>query len=88
MLAKGAGLEPGRLVAQLGDCHLYANHIDQAKELLSRDIEGGVYPFIAIEGKGISLDGNRMPTIPKFWQVHIENYEPLPVIPAPLSVGN
>lgn len=88
MLAKGANLEPGRLVAQLGDCHLYANHIEQSKELLSRDIEGGVYPFIAIEGNGLSLDSSRMPVIPKFWQVHIENYEPLPMIPAPLSVGN
>jgi thymidylate synthase len=36
LLAKGASLKPGRLIAQLGDCHLYNNHLDQAKEYLSR----------------------------------------------------
>jgi thymidylate synthase len=36
LLAKGAGLKPGRLIAQLGDCHLYNNHLDQAKEYISR----------------------------------------------------
>ena len=87
MLAKGANLKPGRLVAQLGDCHLYANHIDQAKELLSRDIEGSVYPFVAIEGNGLSLDKHRDVVIPHHWQIHLENYEPLPAIAAPLSVG-
>ena len=88
MLAKGAGLRPRRLIAQLGDCHLYANHIEQSKELLSRDIEGKTYPFVAIEGPGLSLDKNRMPQIPQFWQIHLENYEPLSAIKAPLSVGN
>ena len=36
MLAKGAGLKPGRLIGQLGDCHLYNNHLEQAKEYLDR----------------------------------------------------
>jgi thymidylate synthase len=31
MLAKGANLIPGELIGQLGDCHLYNNHLDQAK---------------------------------------------------------
>ncbi|MDC1435223.1 thymidylate synthase, partial [Flavobacteriaceae bacterium] len=38
MLAKGANLKPGRLIGQLGDCHLYNNHLDQAKEFLDRPI--------------------------------------------------
>ena len=38
MLAKGADLKPGRLIGQLGDCHLYNNHLDQAKEFLDRPI--------------------------------------------------
>ena len=37
MLAKEAGLEEGRLVGFLGDTHIYLNHIDGAKEQLSRD---------------------------------------------------
>ena len=35
MLAKGSDLIPGQLIGQLGDCHLYNNHLDQAKEYLS-----------------------------------------------------
>ena len=37
MLAQQCGLEPGDFVWTGGDCHLYANHLDQAREQLSRD---------------------------------------------------
>ena len=36
LLAKESGLEPGILSGSLCDLHLYENHIDQAKEQLSR----------------------------------------------------
>ena len=36
MLAQQAGLEPGEFVWTGGDCHLYSNHVDQAREQLSR----------------------------------------------------
>ena len=36
MMAKVVGLEPGEFVHTLGDAHLYLNHIDQAREQLSR----------------------------------------------------
>ena len=36
MLALGANLKPGKLIGQLGDCHLYNNHLDQAKIYLGR----------------------------------------------------
>ena len=39
MLAKGAGLKAGQLIGNLGDCHLYNNHIDQGKLQLSRDLK-------------------------------------------------
>lgn len=87
MLAKGANLKPGRLIGQLGDCHLYANHIDQAREMLSRSIEGMDYPFVAIEGNGLHLTPQREVIVPQNWQLHLENYEPHPSIKAPLSVG-
>ncbi|MGB0417947.1 MAG: thymidylate synthase [Acholeplasmataceae bacterium] len=30
MLAKGFNYKPGQLIGQLGDCHLYNNHLEQA----------------------------------------------------------
>ncbi|MFN3515126.1 MAG: thymidylate synthase [Phenylobacterium sp.] len=45
MMAKVTGLEPGEFVHTLGDAHLYLNHLDQAREQLSRE----PYPFPIME---------------------------------------
>jgi thymidylate synthase len=37
MVAQVTGLAPGDLVHTLGDAHLYLNHLEQAKEQISRD---------------------------------------------------
>jgi thymidylate synthase len=37
MVAKVTGLEPGEFVHTLGDAHLYLNHLDQAREQLTRE---------------------------------------------------
>lgn len=37
MAAQVTGLKPGEFVHTLGDAHLYNNHIDQAREQLTRD---------------------------------------------------
>lgn len=37
MVAKVAGLEPGEFVHTFGDAHLYLNHLDQAREQLTRE---------------------------------------------------
>jgi thymidylate synthase len=41
MVAKVTGLEPGEFVHTLGYAHLYLNHLDQAREQLTRE----PYPF-------------------------------------------
>lgn len=45
MLAHVCGLEPGELVYTTGDTHIYANHVEQVKEQLSRT----PYPFPTVE---------------------------------------
>jgi thymidylate synthase len=37
MVAKVCDLEPGDFVHTLGDAHLYSNHVDQAREQLTRE---------------------------------------------------
>lgn len=45
MMAKVTGLQPGEFVHTLGDAHLYLNHLEQAREQLSRE----PFPFPALE---------------------------------------
>lgn len=47
LLAKESGLQEGKLVGFLADVHIYENHIDGAKEQLTRDPEK--YPLSTIE---------------------------------------
>lgn len=49
LLAKEAGLEEGTLVGFLGDVHIYKNHLEGAREQLSRD--PNVHPLCTIETK-------------------------------------
>ena len=36
MVAQVTGLKPGEFVLTLGDAHLYLNHLEQAREQLTR----------------------------------------------------
>jgi thymidylate synthase len=45
MVAQVTGLEPGEFVHTLGDAHLYLNHLDQAREQLTR----APYPLPVLE---------------------------------------
>lgn len=49
LLAKEAGLKEGKLVGFLADVHIYENHVDGAKEQLSRDPEKFQLPTIETE---------------------------------------
>ena len=80
MLAKGAGLKAGQLIGQLGDCHLYNNHLEQAKEY--RDRPRRAMPQLELES-GI----NYLAYIPEASSIKLNNYNPYAAIKAELSVG-
>ena len=82
MLAKGAGLKAGQLIGQLGDCHLYNNHLDQAKEYLDRPKRA--LPSLELSS-GIYAD--EFLYIPEMSEIKLINYNPYATIKAPLSVG-
>ena len=93
MLAKGAGLKAGQLIGQLGDCHLYNNHLDQAKVYLNRpnipaspklELDQGIYKTPGVYS--CTQYGGEI-YIPKSNEIKLTNYNPLPAIKAELSVG-
>ncbi|TPG55107.1 thymidylate synthase [Sphingomonas glacialis] len=55
LLAQQCGLEPGEFIWTGGDCHLYSNHLDQAREQLSRT--PGAPPRLEILRKADAIDG-------------------------------
>ena len=93
MLAKGAGLKAGQLIGQLGDCHLYNNHLEQAKVYLNRPnipaspklkLNQGIYKTPGVYS--CTQYGGEI-YIPKPNEIKLTNYNPLPAIKAELSVG-
>jgi len=85
LLAKGAGLKAGRLIGSLGDCHLYNNHIDQANEFVAR-YHNPKCAELELD-YGIFIDSKNILHIPELSEIRLNNYNPLPSIKAPLSVG-
>ena len=82
LLAKGSNLIPGKLIGQLGDCHLYNNHLVQAQTYLDRPKRA--LPELDITDS-IWLGGAvHIPTADK---IKLLNYNPYGSIKAPLSVG-
>lgn len=77
MVAQQVGLEVGEFVWTGGDCHLYLNHLDQAREQLSRDVR----PFPRLElTQAPDLFSYR-------WEdVTVVGYDPHPAIKAPVAV--
>jgi thymidylate synthase len=84
LLAKGAGLKAGQLIGQLGDCHLYNNHLEQAREYRRRSKR--ILPTLDFE-YGIFIDTERHLYLPESSDIKLNNYNPYPVIKAELSVG-
>ena len=70
MLARECGLEPGVFVWTGGDCHLYSNHLEQARLQLTR--EPRTLPRLVIKDRGQGLFGYEPDDF------LFENYEPHP----------
>jgi thymidylate synthase len=78
MMAQQAGLEVGDFIWTGGDCHLYANHIDQAQLQLARDERP--LPTLHIARKPETLFDYR------FDDFEVRGYDPHPAIKAPVAV--
>jgi len=84
MIAREVDMVPEHLIGHLGDTHLYSNHIEQAKEQLSRapkelptlKMSSGHNFRAAMAGKADEIDLNDFILL---------GYEPHPTIKAPLS---
>jgi thymidylate synthase len=85
IIAKEINMVPDELIGNLGDVHLYSNHVEQAKEQISR--KPFELPKLNIFepaiGKEISILDNLHIWSPNCFI--IENYQSHPTIKAPLS---
>jgi thymidylate synthase len=75
LIAEEVGMLPGALIGNLGDTHLYLNHLEQAKEQLSRD------PFEHLP----KLKLNNVELLDGEFDYEILHYHSHPTIKAPLS---
>lgn len=78
MVAQVCDYKLGDFVWTGGDCHLYLNHLDQAREQLSR--EPRPLPTMRIDPSVHDIFGFR------FEHFELEGYEPHPHIKAPVAV--
>ncbi len=78
MVAQVCELRPGEFVHTFGDLHLYQNHLEQAREQLSRDFRP--LPRMQLNPAVKNIHDFR------FEDFTLANYDPHPAIKAPIAV--
>lgn len=78
MVAQVCGYRPGDFIWTGGDCHLYVNHLEQAREQLTR--EPRTLPSMRLNSKITDLFAF------SFDDFTLEGYDPHPHIKAPVAV--
>ncbi|MEO6145932.1 MAG: thymidylate synthase [Sulfuriferula sp.] len=78
MMAQVSGLKPGDFVHTLGDAHLYSNHLEQAREQLSRTPRA--LPVMHLNPAVTDLFAFR------FEDFELQGYDPHPAIKASVAV--
>ena len=78
LIAQVTGLRVGELIHTIGDAHLYLNHLSQADEQLSR--EPRKLPELQLNERVESIFDF------VYSDISLKNYNPLPLIPAPVAV--
>ncbi|MEC8220008.1 MAG: thymidylate synthase, partial [Verrucomicrobiota bacterium] len=78
MIAQVCGLKAKEFVHTFGDLHLYSNHVEQAKEQLSRAPRA--LPQMKISPRVKDINDF------KFEDFELHNYDPYPAIKAPIAV--
>ncbi len=78
MVAQVCGLKAGEFVHTFGDLHLYKNHLDQAREQLTRTPRP--LPTMRINPDVTEIDAFR------YEDFELSNYDPWPAIKAPIAV--
>ena len=79
LLAKETGLQEGKLVGFLSDVHIYTNHLDGAKEQLTRDPNLYPLPKIITENFTSIFDW-------QYTDTKIDGYQSYPRIELPIAV--
>ena len=78
MLAQQTGLEPGDFIWTGGDCHLYSNHLEQARAQLTRDLRP--LPTLRLLRRPTDIADYR------YEDFEITGYDPHPHIKAAVAV--
>lgn len=78
MIAQVTNLAPGEFIHTLGDAHIYSNHIEQVKQQLSREAKD--LPIMKINPHVKDIFSF------KYEDFEILNYDPHPLIKAPVAV--